>query len=246
MDSVSMGRMVAVQEGCVCNLMQVWLFFEPGTGGDGLANLLERSSGSVPIDGETDFWRVHRIVDGEIKFYAPTVDNHGCFRLGQPFFSASNRLRKEYISIVNKHHTCVVTSHDTVLKSLAASDCQDILTKDQIKVLVTTKDHVRARRSATIKNLLPTLTATVVSVPSTEFDYVIDIDSIQVDWLYCKSVCQDIGLVIDQKDFEQYQDLLAGNLTYMQHNFNVEIYRSKICEDHFVYELIDVYQPVLV
>ena len=44
--------------------MQVWLFFEPGTGGDGLANLLERSSGSVPIDGETGFWRVHRIVDG--------------------------------------------------------------------------------------------------------------------------------------------------------------------------------------
>ena len=54
--------------------MIVWIFFSPGAGGDGLANLLEQSPSVIALDGIKP-WRIHRYVDGKAKFWAPTLQD---------------------------------------------------------------------------------------------------------------------------------------------------------------------------
>ena len=109
--------------------MQIWVFFDPGTGGDGIVNLLERSTNTVPIDEGSDCWRLHRLVDGQIKFYAPSVDQNHCFRTGKPFKTHDNYLKSCYVDVVHQERPCVVASHDVSLDLLRRSDSLEILTK---------------------------------------------------------------------------------------------------------------------
>lgn len=224
--------------------MQLWIYFQAGAGGDGVANLFERSDNVTPIDGVVDYWRIHRIVDGSVKFYAPTIDIHGCFRFNQPFKTSNNRLTDGYIDIVNQNFNCVVTSHDINLDLLLASDQQDILLKDQIKVLLTSKNHQDDAIKATVKNLSPVVK--IIKKPFfhvEKFDYVLDVDQIRSDWNYVTDFCKAVGLDLKKYQYLQYLDLLKGNKTFMTNNFNVEEWTSKIDNDRVEYTLINIWQP---
>jgi hypothetical protein len=225
--------------------MQIWLFFQAGTGGDGIANLIERSSNITPIDGVTDYWRIHRVVDNDIKFYAPTIDGLDCFRHNQSFKENTNKLKKEYVDIVNQNRNCVVTSHDVSLELLSSSDKQDIFLKNQIKVLLTSKCSTVAITKFITKNLLPKLPQTIeppLLYPE-KFDYVLDVNRIKTDWEYVKTFCNSTRLDLCKDEYLQYCDLLAGNKTYMTGNVGIEEWKSNINENHITYDLINTWQP---
>ena len=223
--------------------MQIWLFFQPGIGGDGIANLLEWSTNITPIDDTLNHWRIHRIVDNDIKFHAPTVDEIGCFRHDQSFKNANNKLKKEYVDIINQNRNCVITSHDTTLKFLSASDCLDILLKNQIKVLLTsTRDPFINVIKATTKNLLPVLPifqnkSIPVFYPE-KFDYVLDVDIVKTNWSYVKNFCNDVGLDLQENNYLQYCDLLAGNKKFMTSDVRVEEWKSNITGTQVTYNLV--------
>jgi len=227
--------------------MQIWFFFNPGVGGDGVANLFERSTNVVSFDATTenpiDYWRVHRFVDGSPKFYAPTPDVNGCFRTGQSFNQSSNKLNHGYAQCVLTDQNCVVTSHDVQLQSLDKSDCYDIFCKNQIKVLLTLDDTHRVRVNASIKNLLPVLSKSVYPAVNTGmFDLVLDVDRIQSDWNYVKKISQDIGVELTHQTYLEYQDILKGNKTFLTNNFQIEEYVSCVQNDTITYKLIDIWQ----
>jgi hypothetical protein len=223
--------------------MQIWLFFQPGVGGDGIANLLEQSTNIVPIDGEFDHWRIHRIVDNSIKFYAPNIDEIGCFRHKQSFKNTNNQLKKEYVDIVNQNSNCVVTSHDTSLKCLLNSDCLDILLKDQIKVLLTsTRDPWLDVITATTKNLLPTLPTVDISTPTTypeKFDYTLDVDKFKTDWNYVKHFCKEVNLDLCESEYLHYRNLLSCNKTYFKDHSGIEQWESTIDGTRITYKLVN-------
>lgn len=225
--------------------MQVWIFFAPGMGGDGFANLLEQSLDITPIDSVTDYWRVHRIVDGQVKFYAPTPDQNQCLRLAlQPFDHNRNQLYQNYVDLVAANKNCVISSHDLTLDRLAASDQKSILCKDQIKVLLT-GDYEQARQNAATKNLYPEVSQIIdqKQIDPSKFDLVIDIRDVQKDWQAIKSFCDEINIRLDQKKYHEYRSLLLGHTVYMSKNYDVEIYQSTRHNGRISYQLIDVWQP---
>lgn len=224
--------------------MQIWLFFQAGAGGDGVANLFERSNNVVPIDGETGYWRIHRTVDRNVKFYAPTIDSIGCFRNNQHFDQNSNKLVAGYLDIVNQNLNCVVTSHDTALDLLENSDCQEIMCKNQIKILLVSNNSKIDTVNSATKNLLPTVGSYVDPVLYPEkFDYVLDVDLVKSDWTYVDNFCKNIGIELPHCEYLQYCDLLLGNKTFMTNNFNVEEWESTINKTHITYKLVDIWQP---
>lgn len=224
--------------------MQIWFFFDAGTGGDGVANLFERSSNVTSIDGPINYWRVHRIVDKKIKFYAVNPDINGCFRQEKHFDKEKNQLDPRYVSCVNANKNCIITSHDVRLTALYKSDCQDIFCKDQIKVLLTLSDQTKSKINASIKNLCAELyqSASRKTVDHSMFDIVLDVDKIQTDWQYVCNFTQLVGLDLEFQQYLEYQDLLKGNKTYMVNNFQVEEYESTINQDNVTYRLIGTWQ----
>ena len=227
--------------------MQIWLFFQPGVGGDGIANLLERSTNITTIDGISDHWRIHRIVDNDIKFYAPSLDEIECFRYKQSFKNTNNKLKKEYVDIINQNSNCVITSHDTTLELLSTSDCLDILLKNQIKVLLTsTRDPLLNMIKATTKNLLPTLPPEGVSAPMIypeKFDYVLDVDLFKTNWDYVKHFCKQVNLNLCKNEYLQYCNLLSCNKTYLKDQFGIKEWVSTINGTQVTYKLVDTWQP---
>lgn len=224
--------------------MQIWIFFDPGTGGDGIVNLLERSTNAVPIDEGSECWRVHRLVDGQFKFYAPSVDQNHCFRTGKPFRTADNHLKCCYVDVVHQERPCIVASHDVSLDLLRRSDRLEILTANQIKVRLTNNDPVRAARAASLKNLLPFVSGPCLPMNNFEqFDYVIDVEQFQQDWHVVKKICDSVGLDLQQEQYLQYQDLLKGNFIYLSGNTNIEMYQSRIDGTKVSYTLQSIYHP---
>ena len=225
------------------------VFFQPGVGGDGVANLFERSKNITSIDGVKDYWRVHRIVDNDIKFYAPTIDDRGCFRQKQSFKNANNNLKKEYVDIVNQNRNCVVTSHDVTLESLLASDCLDILLKNQIKVLLTsTRDTLFNIIKATTKNLLPTLPPedtlkTKTTIYPEKFDYVLDVDLVKTSWEYVENFCKQVNLDLTKDEYLEYRNLLLCNNTSLANQFGVEEWVSTIDGEQISYKLVSTWKP---
>jgi hypothetical protein len=213
--------------------MQIWLFFVPGAGGDGVANLLEHAKNVTPIDGETH-WRIHRIVNGQVKFYAPTIDELGCFRNRLRFNKTTNSLGPRYQTIVSNKLTTVVTSHDTALSWLTTSDCLEILTANQIKVLIHTKDYKQSAINAALKNLLPIIADSRYNIDFTRFDFVLDIDQIQNNWNYVNDFCQQVGLQLDIDDYQIYQGLINSDLQHVNLD-QVEQYVASIDNNQVMY-----------
>lgn len=225
--------------------MQFWIFFEPGLGGDGLANLLEKSADVCPLDVPDCDWRVHRIVDGRVKFYAPTPDEGECFRFNlRPFSLSHNNLRSRYLDLVSAQKNCVVTSHDITMENLESSDCQEILCRDQLKILLV-GDQEEARLQAAKKNLQPVVGNDFVNkhADRTKFDLILDMKDLQRDWAQFKDFCNSLGLGVDRNYYDQYIDLTTGSTSFMTKNYAVEIYRSSSDGIHITYDLVDIWQP---
>lgn len=195
--------------------MQIWIYFIAGAGGDGFANLLEFSTNVENIDSDLTFkrWRVQHWVDNSPKFWAPDVDSIRCFRNNQPFRLNNNFLRRNYVKMINAGIPTICTSHDIKFKALEQSDCQDILCRNQIRVLLTHNNYATANKTARIKNLLAdTVGIDPLKEPidHLQFDYVLNINDIQQDWSVVDKFCKQVGLVLDKKYYDEYRQIQQG------------------------------------
>ena len=222
--------------------MQIWIYFNPGAGGDGFANLLERSRTITPVDQNDRSWRIHRFVDNIPKFWSPTVDQNKCFRTGYPFKTQTNRLNQKYVDCVNSGADIVCTSHDTSLQLLEQSDFADLFLRNQIKVALDHQDPVTAYKQFAIKNLQNiSVDVCYAKTPRfldfNKFDYVVNIEKIQTDWNYVSKVCGDLNIELDQQEYLHYQSILVGSSQFDQPG--IERYQSSTVDGRFCYNKIN-------
>jgi hypothetical protein len=211
--------------------MQIWIYFIAGAGGDGFANLLEWSTNVECIDSDRTFkrWRVQHWVDGSPKFWAPDVDRDAirCFRNHKPFKLNHNYLKRNYVKMVNAGINTVCTSHDIKFIALDSSDQQDILKRDQVRVLLTHNDYAHANHMARVKNLIKdTVGVDPLKTPldHDQFDYVLNINDIQQDWSIVEQFCQQVGLDLDRKYYDEYCQIQQGSGELLSYGSN---YRPK-------------------
>ena len=237
-DSLTVGVNTHIQKSVLNKIMQIWIYFQAGVGGDGFANLLERSQTITSFDQHDRPWRLHRFVDNCPKFWAPTVDKNGCFRTGHPFNSKNNTLNQNYVDHVNQGTNIICTSHDTSLELLEMSDCADVFLKNQIKVVLQHQNPIDAYKQYAIKNLR-NITADLSyaklpkSIDFKKFDYVVSIEKIQTDWNYASKICNDLNIELDQAEYQDYRCILAGSTQFDQPG--VERYQSHIENAQFHY-----------
>lgn len=222
--------------------MQIWIYFQPGVGGDGFANLLEQSGSVTKYDGFQYQWRIHRRVDNQTKFFAPAIDKNHCFRSTvSKFDNSNNNLHQSYIDCVLNNKTIICTSHDIPMKFFKKHDSQEILTKDLVKVLVTCQDYKSAWIRAAIKGLytgsVDAIFCEKIKVDLSHFDHVLEIEKIQSDWNYVKTFCQTLGLELNESSYQDYQDILAGSTKFDQPG--IEIYQSNIVNGIISYTKIN-------
>ena len=193
--------------------MQLWIFFESGTGGDGFCNLLEQSLQCRPLDSKK-FIRVDRYVDMVPKFWMPTVDSQGCFRCGQPYKNNNNHLSPYYVDFVKNSQPgfVIVPTHDVSLGLLHNSDNVDLLTKNQTKVRLYRRDIKQQITHALRSNLVEhsDKTESILAhydrpLPG-EFDFEYCIDDLWSSWAAFRNFCQDLNIVVEQK----YYDLICS------------------------------------
>ena len=218
--------------------MQVWIYFQPGVGGDGIANLLEKSQTVVSIDSSPPVWRLHRYVDGELKFWAPTIDQLHCFRRDQPFDISNNTLSQRYVELVKSNQNIVVTSHDIFLKNLRLSDEQHILEFNQVKVLITTQNLKQAMMS-NLKKTLASLTPEKLNqacdwyleqyqkIDHANFDMVIYSEDIQRNIDAITNLCGKLSWNLDSQYYTNYIDLITGKII----NLDIDQFVSKITDN---------------
>lgn len=208
--------------------MIVWIFFSPGAGGDGLANLLEQSPSVIALDGIKP-WRIHRYVDGKAKFWAPTLQDTSRRT------NKVDQLTAQQLEIADSNtQYLVITSHDT---QLANTFQNDTLSKEKhIKVLLLSKNFNDSLRVGMRKNLIEfNLTAPIIDLEPTispDMDFILYIDEIINSWEYTKQFAENIGLSISQSDFEYYKKLVAGELLYTTPG--IEYYNSSVDADNIV------------
>ena len=215
--------------------MQVWIYFLPGVGGDGIANLLEKSQTVVTVDSNPPDWRLHRYVDGELKFWAPAIDRLHCFRRDRAFTLSNNALSQRYVELVKSKQNIVVTSHDIFLKNLNQSDEKHILELDQIKVLITTQNP----KQAMITNLKKTLDLSTQeklnqaydqylnwykNINHANFDIVISSEDIQKNSDAIFNLCDKLSWKLNQHHYASYIDLITGKTK----NLEIDQYQTTI------------------
>lgn len=226
--------------------MQIWIYFVPGAGGDGFANLLEYADNVEILDSDQDpkRWRVHRFVDDQPKFYANPVDNIRCFRNNRPFLTAENQLRPNYVRLVENGIPTICTSHDVTKKNLHNSDCRDILEHKQISVFLYHDSYRNCVYQAALKNLEPRLPPDVgdnyypmrIKIDYNQFDFVLNIAHLQSDWNVVNKFCNSVGLNLSKQRFDEYSKLQAGDDSWCNHSkFRPKRYRSTTIGDDTTY-----------
>jgi hypothetical protein len=189
--------------------MIVWVFFESGVGGDGVANLLEHGSRAVSIDSELK-WRIHRYVDYNVKFWAPNLpglDHRG---------NTVDQLTEQHIEIANSNDQyLIITSHDLQLKSVFSNNT--VPKEKHIKLLLTYDDFVKQQINFKTKNLIEfdqsKLTTYRRVLKHGAMDFILNVDKIN-DWVYTKNIVDQIGLQLAQKDFDNYKKIVAREMLY--------------------------------
>lgn len=234
-------------------MSQIWIFFVAGVGGDGLANLLENCQGVYSWQGPSR-WRIDRIVDDQVKFWAPVIDDRHCFRSGSFFNQEKNHLCAEYEQAVADGRTIVVTSHDITLYNLDLSDRQDVLCRDQIKILMDSRDYLRCFQNSVKKNLksVPVeqledpewaaqnpLFLRYREVDRSRFDHVIyDEDLANDDNI--RAFVHALGLEIDDKILEGYILLRSGRWRQVADPARLpERYESYVEDQKICYKQLD-------
>ena len=228
--------------------MQIWIYFLPGAGGDGFANLLEQAHNVETLDSDQDpkLWRVHRFVDNQPKFYANPVDNYRCFRNNRSFLLSENQLRPNYVRLVENNITTVCTSHDVTKKNLHNSDRRDILEHDQISVYLYHDSYRLCVYQASLKNLEARMPIGYndhyypikQKIDFGQFDFILNIAEIQQDWTVVNKFCNSVGLNLDPERFQEYSKLQTGDDSwYVSHygKFYPKRYRSSIVGNDITY-----------
>lgn len=205
-------------------MRQIWIFFAPGAGGDGLANVIELCAGMHAWNRDPDqpVWRVDRVVDDQVKFWAPPVDSNWCFRTGKWFDQSQNQLNTEYERLVVENKDLVATSHDILLYNLDRSDRQDVFCHHQVSVLLDSRDYSTCRKNLVTKNLMPMdinnlsdnashhpLYERYQSCDRSRFDRVVWIEDLD-DAEFLQKWLQDLDLLIDSQMIDQYHQLRSG------------------------------------
>ena len=236
--------------------MQIWIYFQPGVGGDGFANLLEKakSKNSHAVDVNDQYcdiqrldtfehpWRIHRRVDNQIKFFYPSIDKNECFRYPLSRFNLQdNELIQSYLDSVAQNKTIICTSHDFHLTHADNNDCQEILSKNRKKVLLYKIDSRTAWKNASIKNLYTGPVEKIYSPKTTytmsKFDHVVDIDLVNTNWEYLENFCKKLDLKLEQSCYQDYLELLAGSRKF---DFpGIEAYQSKIKNGFIFYTRVE-------
>jgi len=203
--------------------MQIWIFFDDGAGGDSFANLLESASNVEALDNEKS-WRIHRYVDYRPKFWMPCPDQTHCFtnlhksarEIGYAFRAVSNVLSDRYKTLISTNGNVIVTSRDTELNFLLSSDCLDILTQDQIKILLKRKNQSTILHDATTKNLLEVksnINYRYIDVDESMFDLVVYFEDL-LDWEFVKKLSKQLNLDIDNNKFLHWQKIIQQKIFY--------------------------------
>ena len=211
--------------------MIIWVGFAGGHGGDGFANLLEHAINARTIDG-ADQWRIHRYVDGKVKFFAPTLQNN------TTRFNSVDLLNDIQLEIANSDtEYLIVTSHDTHFQTILSPAV--LPDNKNIKVLVLSENHNMTRYNYLIKTLesfnnadLPTLGNNYRQPVTPQADIVVDIDKVFDSWEYTKQVTQSIGLNLAQEDFDHYKKIVTGE--FVSHSPAIECYKSVVGVDNMV------------
>lgn len=229
--------------------MQIWIYFLPGAGGDGFANLLEHADNVETLDSDINLkcWRVHRFVDDQPKFYATPVDNLRCFRNDRPFLAAENHLSPNYVRLVENNTTTICTSHDVTKKYLHSSDSRDILEHNQVSVFLYHDSYRTCVYQAALKNLVPRLPPMDYEdyypirqkINFDQFDFVLNIAHLQSGWNVVNDFCNSVGLNLSEEKFDEYSRLQAGDDSWYKYsNFQPKRYRSNtIGNDTFYTEI---------
>jgi hypothetical protein len=203
--------------------MIVWIFFRPGSGGDGFANLLEQSTNVVPLDGNKQ-WRIHRYVDSRVKFWAPDLCANGIRN------NIVEKLNDEQLAIANSDNQyLIITSHDIELKT--TFEKSTILDHKHIKVLLTSGNLKDAR----IKNLiefnhsrnsqkLKQLNNNILS------NFTVCLDTIPNNWKDMKNLIDSFGLKLSEEDFDYYKKIVSREVVYTTPG--IEYYESYIDADN--------------
>jgi hypothetical protein len=214
--------------------MQIWIYFSAGAGGDGFANLLEHCDSVTPVDRHLH-WRIHRRVDNKVKFYAPTIDEQGCFRRSSRFNTSTNKLTQSYIDLIEQGTNTICTSHDVGLTALAESDSAEILNRDQVRVFIPgTPNDLELFYLKNLQPEPPTLILPPIDL--TQFDYVLDIVCIQQDWNYVHEWCQQVGLTLPETAYREYQSILTGSTAFDYPG--VESFQSSVTKNGTTYTKI--------
>lgn len=223
--------------------MQIWVVFLPGTGGDSLANLFEQAKNVHTIDDQDKNWRLHRYVNNLPKFFYPRIDKQGRFRKNIVYKKSSfNPLRASYIGHVQAGRHVICASHDIFFNVLDASDCRDILLKDQKLVLIDCKDTHRAYEMCWLKNLgncsdtIPNIH--FWKVDRSRFDCIIDMDDFTADWSNAQPILQDLGLDLPREVYEQWQQIVQSKLLIQ----TVPRYQTHLAEDGST-NFVKIYDP---
>lgn len=205
--------------------MIVWIFFEPGTGGDGFANLLEQSLNVVPLDGNKQ-WRIHRYVDSKVKFWAPNLQNNS-FRV-----NTVEKLTKKQIDIANSNDQfLIITSHDLTLKNVFQKSV--LPDNKHIKILLTSNNIKEQRVTSQIKNLIEFNSAIIngVSINNVNLlNFDLHLDTIPDDWNNFKNLVDNIGLNLPKEEFDHYKKIVSGEVLYTTPG--IEYYKSVIDVDN--------------
>jgi hypothetical protein len=205
--------------------MIVWIFFPAGAGGDGFANLLEQSSNVVALD-QNKHWRVHRYVNSQAKFWAPTLGNT------EKRINTIDQLNNQQFAVANSDDQyLVITSHDLTLKTTFLNNT--FLDQKHIKILLKPKDSVKSWVNYKHKNLvefnrLPTTQPELN--PLALLNFTVHLESVPTDWKDIKKLTDTIGLNLDEKDFIHYRKIVTGEFQYTTPG--IEYYESYIDADN--------------
>lgn len=198
--------------------MIVWVFFEGGAGGDGVANLLEHASNAVSIDGELT-WRIHRYVDRKVKFWAPNLPGI------TDRSNTVNQLTDQHIDIANSNSEyLIITSHDLQLKNVFLNS--PVPNEKHIRLLITCDSLTEQEINFKIKNLIEFDQHQIEPADRPKYgsmNAVLNINSIG-DWEYTKGIIEKTGLVLAYQDFVHYKKIVAGEIIY--NTPGIEHYKS--------------------
>lgn len=210
-------------------MRQLWFHFSPGVGGDGLVNLLEHAWTVKPVDHQL-MWRVHRVVDNQVKFFAATIDRDQCFRTNPVIYQSSNRLYDTYIQNINNNRDMIIASHDVGLTMRGAKLPPELLI-GQENILIKTRNPDQAWRTGKIKNLnemdLDIFNSTNkhtfpawadVHEKIDCFDHVFYIEDITQTWIDFMEFLNVLHLNIDRIYYDQYQQIISGDISKVKQN----------------------------